>query len=205
MADPRSSRIPDPVQDRTADPPVGMTQPGTGFDRGTQIDDRGAGYARARHARQGEREMGSRSAPEGGPMGGMPRPGPWATSAPSAIALLGGVWLVVSRLVFDFAAAGSTADGVVNGVILGIAVALAALALMNNASSNPALGFVLAVLGGWMIASPWVFNYGRWGAESEPTYSDVITGAAIALAGLATLLAGMARQISAVRRTGVAM
>jgi len=56
-----------------------------------------------------------------------------------------------------------------------------------------------------MIASPWVFNYGRWGAESEPTYSDVITGAAIALAGLATLLAGMARQIGAVRRTGVAM
>jgi hypothetical protein len=213
MAEIRRARTPDPVRDRTADPPVGRTydpgggpsQPVAGFERETQVDDRGAGYDRPRHAREGDRGMGSRAAPEHGPTGGMPRPGAWAASAPSAIALLGGVWLVVSRLVFDFATAGSTADGVVNGVIVGIAVTLVALALMSNASANPALGFVLAVLGAWMIAAPWVFNYGRWGAESEPTFSDVITGAAIALTGLATWLAGMARQIGAARRTGMAM
>jgi hypothetical protein len=210
MADLRRARTPEQVRDRTADPPQGradLSEP-TSVDRGTQIDDRGAGYAQARHAREGapDREVAASYAQERAPMGGAGI-GSMLASAPSAIALLGGIWLLVSRLVFNYARAGSGADGVLNGVILGISVALIALALMASARSNPVLGLVLAVLGGWMIASPWIFNYNSWGSQSGPTYSDVITGAGIAASGLATWLAGTARQVMATRRRrpGMAM
>jgi hypothetical protein len=210
MADLRRGRTPEPVRDRTTDPPQGSTAvsgPMAGGETQSQIDDRGAGYARPRHGRQNalDREISDSYAQERAPLGGA-GVGSMLASAPSGIALLGGVWLLVSRLVFNYATAGSAADGVLNGVIVGIAVALIALALMASARSNPVLGLVMAVLGGWMIASPWIFNYNSWGSESGPTYSDVITGAAIAASGLATWLAGTARQAMARRRRpGMAM
>jgi hypothetical protein len=185
-----------------------MAEPMTGAGAPAQIDDRaGAAYARPRHAREGEREMDTSYARERAPMGGAGI-GSMLSSAPSGIALLGGIWLLVSRLVFNFPAAGSGADGVLNGIIIGISVGLISLALMANATSNPILGLVVAVLGGWMIASPWIFNYNSWGDESGPTYSDVITGVGIAATGLATWLAGMMRQVTAKihrRRPGMAM
>jgi SPW repeat len=211
MADLRRARTPEEVRDRTADPPQGRTQmaePSAGAESRTQVDDRGAAYAQPRHAREAprDREMAASYGQERAPMGGAGI-GSMLASAPSAVALLGGIWLLVSRLVFNYAAAGSAADGVLNGVVVGIAVALIALALMSSARSNPVLGLVLAVLGGWMIASPWIFNYNSWGSESGPTYSDVITGAGIAASGIATWLAGTARQVMAVRRRrpGMAM
>lgn len=201
MTDVRRARTPEQVSDRTADPPQGRSDL-AGTESRPQVDDRGAGYGRARHAREAgpESGMGAREEPRRPMMPAM------VASAPGAIALLGGIWLLVSRLVFNYAAAGSAADGVLNGVIVGIAVALIALALMSSASSNPVLGLVVAVLGGWMIASPWIFNYNSWGSESGPTYSDVITGAGIAASGLATWLAGTARQVTGMRRRpGMAM
>ena len=138
-------------------------------------------------------------------MRGRPGVGAMITSAPSAFALLAGIWLLVARVVFNYAAAGSAVDGILNGVIIGISVGLIALALMASANSNPVLGFVIAVLGGWMIASPWVFNYVAWGSGSGPTWSDVVTGAVMVVTGLATWLAGTARQMGAMRRMGMAM
>jgi hypothetical protein len=222
MADLRNARIPDAVRDRTADPPA-ATGPGVDTD---WVDNPATGYGRARHARETDTEpwtgqepaadrwtardrdvetrpgrgFDSRSAWERENAGGLPRPSAIAASAPSAIALLGGIWLVISRLVFNYPAAGSAADGVLNGVIIGIAVTLVALALMTSSTSNPVLGLVLAALGGWMIAGPWVFNYAHWGTGGRPTWSDVVTGAAIALTGLVTWLAGTARAIGGMRR-----
>jgi SPW repeat-containing protein len=218
MSDP----LPDPVRDRTADPPVGPV----GVDLDSPIEEAATTYDRPRHARDGdldpwsaqqsdmdyrdmndrarERDNGPRYGQQRGPAGAASGLGAMAASAPSAIALLGGVWLVVSRLVFDFPAAGSMADGVLNGLIVGIAITLVALARMTSASSNPVLGLVTAALGGWMIAAPWVFNYAHWGTNSGPTWSDVVTGALIALSGLATWLAGSARQVIAARRAGTA-
>jgi SPW repeat len=107
-----------------------------------------------------------------------------AAAAPAALALLGGIWLVISRLVFNYPVAGIGAAGVLNGIVIGIAIALIATARLINPRSNPVLSVVTAVLGGWMIASPWVFGYSHWRAGSGPVWSDVITGAVIAIAGL---------------------
>lgn len=226
MADLRNARIPDAVRDRTADPPAGAGQ-----DVDTDwVDNPATGYGRPRHARETDteawtgqepaadrwtaRDRDIETRPGRGPdprspwerdtVGGLPRPSAIAATAPSAIALLGGIWLLISRLVFNYPAAGSGPEGVLNGVIIGIAVTLVSLALMTTSTSNPVLGLVLAVLGGWMIAGPWVFNYAHWGTGGRPTWSDVVTGAAIGLTGLLTWLAGTARQMGGVRRPSAA-
>ena len=113
-------------------------------------------------------------------------------SAETAIALLAGLWLIVSRFVFDYPANGSTAGGVLNGVVIGIAVAVIAVARMSTtARSSPMLGLVTAVLGAWMIASPWVFGYNNWGTGSRPIYSDVIVGVVLFFVGLLSSMGAM--------------
>ena len=124
---------------------------------------------------------------------------PVGPALPTALLLLAGTWLIVSRLVFNYTAAGSTPGGVLNGVVIGLILVLVALARLVTLRSSPALGAVSAILGAWMIASPWVFGYAHWGAGSRGTWSDVITGAVILLAGLATWSAG-----EAARRVGSA-
>ncbi len=132
-----------------------------------------------------------------------PVPSAMAASAPALIPLIGGVWLLVSRLVYSYPAAGSGADGVVNGIIVGIAIALVALARMTTSNSSPLLGLVLIAFGGWMIAAPWVFGYAHFGGGgNRATWSDVITGGAVVLFGLATWVAGTMRQLGVAGRGG---
>jgi hypothetical protein len=126
---------------------------------------------------------------------------PTLTSAPCALALIGGLWLIVSRLVYNYPAAGSGTAGLRNGVVIGAAVALIAIARLVSAGSNPTLSLVNVVLGGWMIASPWVYGYDRWTGGFRPAWSDVITGAVIAAAALVSWLAGTVRQAGAARAT----
>jgi hypothetical protein len=120
------------------------------------------------------------------------RPGTVLASMPSAFALVAGVWLVVSRLVWDFPASGVDNRAYWNGIVIGIAVGLVAMFRMGSADSNPMLSLVNAVFGGWMIASLWVYGYARWTSGSQPSWSDLIAGIVIAVAGLASWSAGLA-------------
>lgn len=165
------------VRDRTTDPPAAR-------ETGQRVDGPATGYQPA--------SSGSATSPQPGY--------DIAGSAPSAVALIAGLWLVVSRFVFDYPGAGAGSDGLWNGVVIGIAVALIAMVRMSTATSNPVLSLVNLVLGGWMIAGPWVFNYDQWGAGSGPAWSDVITGAAIAVFALASWSAGAASQAGTARR-----
>ena len=72
-------------------------------------------------------------------------------------------------------------------------VGLVALARLASASSNPVLSLVNVVLGGWMIASPWVFGYDHWNGNAA-AWSDAVTGAVIAVAALASWAAGSGRR-----------
>jgi hypothetical protein len=216
MADVRNARNPDSVRDRTADPPR-AAGPATNTD---WVDNPATGYNRPRHSRGAgtdiyappDRDMGTQStqtidtgaAWERSRASSLTGPFAIAATAPSAIALLGGIWLLISRLVYNYASAGSGADGVLNGVVIGIASGLVALALMTTSTSNPVLGLVLAAFGGWMIAAPWVFHYSHWGTGSKGAWSDVVTGGAIALTGVITWMAHTARQVvRGGRRQGV--
>ncbi len=150
-------------------------------------DYRGRGYAGADRDRYGPAAGPAALSPAAAVSRGI------AASAPSALVLLAGVWLIVSRFVFSYPAAGSAPGGVLNGVVIGVIVALTAMFRLSNPDSSPMLSAASLVLGGWMIASPWVFGYNHLGAGSRPFWSDLITGAAIVLAALASWSAGTAR------------
>lgn len=113
-------------------------------------------------------------------------------SAPSAFALLAGVWLIVSRLIVDFPPAGGGTDAALNGIVIGIAVGLVALVRMATNASNPVLDLVNLALGAWLIISPWIFGYDQW--DTWRSWSDLLAGAVIAAAGLASYLAATRRE-----------
>jgi len=126
-----------------------------------------------------------------------------AISAPNALLLIAGVWLIISRLVFDYPAAGSTAGGVINGVVIGIAVAIMALVRMSAYRSNPMINVVTVVAGAWMMASPWAFGYPHFGTGGRPAWSDIIVGAAIILLGLVGAAGQAMRRTETGRRAGM--
>ncbi|SNT63471.1 hypothetical protein SAMN05421812_115106 [Asanoa hainanensis] len=119
-----------------------------------------------------------------------------AISLPNALLLIAGVWLIISRFVFDYPLAGATAGGVLNGVVIGIAVAILALVRMSAYRSNPMINAVTVVAGGWMMASPWAFGYPHFGTFGRPGWSDIIVGGFIIAFGLLGAAAQMVRRPS---------
>jgi hypothetical protein len=119
-----------------------------------------------------------------------------AISLPNALLLIAGVWLIISRFVFDYPLAGSTTGGVLNGVVIGIAVAILALVRMSAYRSNPLINVVTVVAGGWMMASPWAFGYPHFGTFGRPGWSDIIVGGFIIAFGLLGAAAQMVRRPS---------
>jgi hypothetical protein len=72
----------------------------------------------------------------------------------AGINLLTGVWVFVSPWVYG--AAGN--PNAWNSWIAGAAVALFALARMNDAGSR-GISWINTILGAWLFISPWVFGY----------------------------------------------
>lgn len=126
-----------------------------------------------------------------------------AISLPNALLLIAGVWLIISRFVFDYPLAGSTTGGVFNGVVIGIAVAILALVRMSAYRSNPMVDVVAMVAGGWMMASPWAFGYAHFGEFGRPGWSDIIVGGFIIFFGLLGAAGQLARRQGMGSRMGM--
>lgn len=205
MSNPRRARPDDPVRDRVtgrngtsgngvpADGTAGNGMAGSGTAGRHSADPM---TAQGGQARMGSREgaypeaggarmsdEGYATAPAAAP-GGSDRVQATAISLPNALLLIAGVWLIISRFVFDYPLAGATAGGVLNGVVIGIAVAVMALVRMSAYRSNPMINAVTVVAGAWMMASPWAFGYPHFGSGGRPGWSDIIVGGAIILFGL---------------------
>jgi hypothetical protein len=203
MSNPRRSRPDDPVREGVTDRAPNGTS-GNGMS-GNGVSGR---HAAEPMTTQGQARMESRPgdgmsagrAPEGG-YAPQPEPAPGmservqqsAISLPNALLLIAGVWLIISRFVFDYPAAGSTAGGVLNGVVIGIAVAVLALVRMSAYRSNPLINLVTMVAGGWMMASPWAFGYPHFGTLGRPGWSDIIVGGFIIFFGLLGAIAQVVR------------
>jgi hypothetical protein len=91
----------------------------------------------------------------------------------SAINLLAGIWLVISTWGF---AGGAFQAPVWNAVVAGVLVAIAAMARMSAGPRWAWLSWWNAALGGWMIASPWIYGYT---ANPGFTWNSVIVGAIV--------------------------
>ena len=78
------------------------------------------------------------------------RPLNWA----SAVNTLAGIWLIGSGWLY-----GLPTDGIVNAIAVGLLIALVAVCRLAAGPGWAWVSWFNAVLGAWMIASPWIYGY----------------------------------------------
>ncbi|MEU3460499.1 SPW repeat protein [Streptomyces sp. NPDC006733] len=98
--------------------------------------------------------------------------------------LLAGLWAAISPWTVHFAP--TSAQLAQNNLIMGIAVAAVALFLNLAPQRMQGLSMACAVIGAWLIVSPWVVTRHP---DTGAMWNNIITGAVICLLGLAA--AGM--------------
>lgn len=103
----------------------------------------------------------------------------------SGLALLAGLFLAGSPWIIGFSAMTAMT---VPTVILGLAVALSAVAFTSRYQHLHGMAFTIPVLGVWAIISPWVISGVT--TSTAMIWSTVLAGAVIVVCGLA--MAGFA-------------
>jgi hypothetical protein len=90
---------------------------------------------------------------------------------PSAVVLLVGLWLIASPWILGEAPIFQ--PGVLSVIVSGLVIALLAAGNLWAAVGSRVLGWIIAALGAWVTAAPFVFGY----ASNTPwTWSSVISG-----------------------------
>jgi hypothetical protein len=112
----------------------------------------------------------------------------------SGVNFLAGLWLIVSPWVFGAVAGAEGATW--NSVVVGIVIAGIAAARYSRAVDAPGLSYVTAVLGAWMIATPWAYAYT---ANVGRTWNSVIVGLIVLVLGVVSATAGRAARGRAAR------
>ncbi|GAA1801167.1 hypothetical protein GCM10009682_23600 [Luedemannella flava] len=108
-----------------------------------------------------------------------------SASGPAVIAdgfmLLAGLWLAISPWVLHFSA---TAPSIaLNNLVLGIAVAVVAMSLTLMPQRMVRLSWATAVIGAWVVASPWIIQQSS--VTAGIWINNVVTGAVTAVLGIA--------------------
>ena len=98
----------------------------------------------------------------------------------SWINLLGGIWFIIAPFIW-----GAASQGVANGVIVGIIVAILAIIRMSSAHSGWA-SWINGILGLWMIIAPWAISY----VTVASRWSNVIAGIIVAIVGFSSTSEG---------------
>lgn len=98
---------------------------------------------------------------------------------PSAVVLLVGLWLIASPWILGEAPIFQ--PGVLSVIVSGLVIALLAAGNLWAAVGSRVLSWIIAALGAWVTAAPFVFGY----ASSTPwTWSSVISGVIVAALGV---------------------
>ncbi|HET9017633.1 MAG TPA: SPW repeat protein [Thermomicrobiaceae bacterium] len=101
----------------------------------------------------------------------------------SGVNVVAGIWLIVAPFVLGFSV---MRDSMWNGIVVGSIVAvLAALRLWQTWTSTW-LSWVNALLGAWMIASPWIYFHSN---VTAVLWSDIVAGAVILVMAIWSALA----------------
>lgn len=97
---------------------------------------------------------------------------------PSGLDVAAGLWLVASPFVLKFS---TVANATISNVVAGAAVAILAGISASGTYKREWLSWLAAVLGLWVVVSPWIFNFSKL---TVPMWSNAITGVVIAMFAL---------------------
>lgn len=111
--------------------------------------------------------------------------------------LLSGLFLAISPWIVDF-----TGDErlMFNNLFTGIAVALLAVGFSSAYGHIHGIAWCVPVIGVWTIIAPWVIHGWDTADMTNPEWSNLLTGAAITLFGLATMSVAMTAARTTTRR-----
>lgn len=97
----------------------------------------------------------------------------------SGLNFLAGIWIIISAWVYG---AIYTSGSAWNSIIVGIIIAVFAAIRFFSPRSAVALSWINALLGIWMIISPWVYGYA--GTNAARTWNSVIFGIIVLILGV---------------------
>lgn len=103
-------------------------------------------------------------------------PEPVMAVLPSSVVFLAGIWLVIAPLILDYRATGEGFNGRWNDTVIGVAIALLALVRMIVPLISAQLSLINVVLGGWLIAAPFVLGYNDGPNSPRATWNDILVG-----------------------------
>ncbi len=105
----------------------------------------------------------------------------------SGINIAAGVWMLFSPFILGFAAISAA---VMNNAILGIVIAVMALIRVTNPQKTNGLSIINAILGLWLIISPFAFGF----TSAVIVWNNVILG--IIVTAMAVWSASTSKQTS---------
>jgi BON domain-containing protein/SPW repeat-containing protein len=99
----------------------------------------------------------------------------------SGVSMLAGLWLIVSA--FLFGGFGNSSGGAWNSLIVGIVIATLAAGRAYQPDIGAGLSWINAILGAWMIAAPFVYDYTF---NQARTWNSIIVGFIIVIFAIAS-------------------
>jgi hypothetical protein len=110
-----------------------------------------------------------------------------------ALALLAAVWVVVAAVPLAYLPTGRF-DMFWNDTTVGVAAAAVTMVRLARTGLAPSTTGITLVLGGWLVAAPFVLGYGHQPYERPAQWNDLVSGAAIAVLSLATMVTTRTRR-----------
>jgi hypothetical protein len=93
-----------------------------------------------------------------------------------------------------------------NDAMVGVAACVVAITRLVRPGLAPTTTGITCALGGWLVAAPFVLGYGDNATEHLARWNDFSSGAAIAVLGLATMVAARPRTaVARVPSSGLAV
>ncbi len=108
----------------------------------------------------------------------------------SSLNVLLGLWLVIAPWALNFS---DQNNAVWNHVVVGVAIAMIGLVRMSAPTNWAPLSLLNVVLGGWMIAAPFIMTFDTVADTAAIYWNDALVGAAVVILALIGSNAG-ARQ-----------
>jgi hypothetical protein len=122
----------------------------------------------------------------------VPREVPRRGSRTDGLAFLAAAWVVIAAVPVAYLPTGRF-DMLWNDAMVGIAACVVTMTRIVRPGMAPTTTGITFALGGWLVVAPFVLHYGDHPYEHLARWSDLTSGAAIALLSLATMVAAKAR------------